>query len=141
MPLELDPLRKSYEALAKLLLESENAENMEQFNAVVQDAIWTAIIKKFEITYELAWKLMKKWLKTHISPNIADGLVKREFFRLASEHRLILDVDVWMRYHNSRNDTAHNYDCGRADMVHEVTGEFLHDIHRLLEILEAKNDD
>ena len=141
MPLDLDPLKKSYEALDKLLLESEKAESMEQLNAIVQDAIWTAIIKKFEITYELAWKLIQKWLETHISPNIADGVSKRELFRLASEHRLIFDVDVWMRYHKSRNYTAHTYDCGRADMVHAITREFSHDVHRLLDTLESKNDD
>lgn len=141
MPLELDPLRKSHEALAKVLQESEDKESMEQFNAVVQDAIRTAVIKNFEITYELAWKLMQKWLETHVSPNIADGVTKRELFRLASEHRLIYDVDVWMQYHRSRNYTAHTYDEGRVDIVYQTTKKFSHDVHRLLQTLESRNDD
>ena len=141
MPLELDPLRKSYEALTKVLQVSENTERMKQFDAVEQEAIRTAVIKNFEITYELAWKLMQKWLETHVSPNIAYGVTKRELFRLASEHRLIYDVDVWMQYHRSRNYTAHTYDEGRADIVYQTTKKFSHDVHRLLETLEAKNDD
>lgn len=141
MPLELDPLRKSHEALTDLLLVSENKDDMNQFDAVVQDAIRTAVIKKFEITYELAWKLIQKWLETHISPNIADGVSRRELFRLASEHRLIFDVDVWMNYHKSRNYTAHTYDEERVDTVYMTTKEFSHDVYRLLETLETKNDD
>ena len=51
------------------------------------------------------WKLMARWLNTYIGSGISDGVTRRELFRLAAENRLIPDVDLWMLYHNARNDT------------------------------------
>ena len=92
------------------------------------------------VTYELCWKFIKRWLETNISPGVADGVTRRELFRLAAENRLLDDVDQWMRYHEARNLTSHIYQPEIAERVYNTAHEFARDAARLLAALEARND-
>ena len=140
MPLELAHLRDSLNALSNTLALTENEARMAQLDAATREAIRAGAIKQFEITYELSWKLLRRWLNTNITPGIADDLTKRQLFRLAAENRLIADVDVWMEHHKARNNTAHIYDQKIAEQVYDATREFAHDARHLLAALETRND-
>ena len=140
MPLELDSLRNSIKSLTDLLAVSENDARMGQLSEVERNGIRSGVIQNFEVTYELSWKLMARWSNTYIGAGIADGVTKRQLFRLAAENRLILDVDLWGQHHEARNATAHIYDEEKALLVYRATREFVHDAQLLLEALEARND-
>ena len=140
MALELDSLRNSVKSLTDLLAVSENQARMGQLSEVERNGIRSGVIQNFEVTYELSWKLMVRWLNTYIGPGIADGVTRRQLFRIAAENRLIPDVDLWMHYHEARNATSHIYDEEKAVQVYRATREFAHDARRLLEALEARND-
>lgn len=140
MPLELDSLRKSVAALQAVLAKSDDSELMGRLDEITQNAIKSGAIQHFEITYELCWKFIKRWLEVNISPTAADGVARRELFRLAAENHLIVDVDQWMRYHEARNLTAHTYDPVVAESVYLTAHDFARDAQRLLEALEARND-
>ena len=140
MPLELDPLRSSFQALADLLQASENDERMGRLDEVERNGIRAGVIQNFEITYELCWKFIARWLKTYVGPDVGDGVPRRELFRLAVEERLIPDVDLWMDYHEARNNTSHVYNAEKAEQVYRTAREFVHDARRLLEAMEARND-
>ncbi|MDE2778914.1 MAG: HI0074 family nucleotidyltransferase substrate-binding subunit [Chloroflexota bacterium] len=140
MPLELDSLRNSIKALTDLLAVSENDARMGQLSDVERNGIRSGVIQNFEVTYELSWKLMARWLSAYVNPEVADGVTRRQLFRLAAENRLIPDVDLWMQHHEARNATTHIYDEERAMMVYRATREFAHDAQRFLQALEARND-
>ena len=140
MPLELDSLRKSISSLTELLAVSENDARMGQLIEVERNGIRSGVIQNFEVTYELSWKLMARWLNTNIGAGTADGVARRQLFRLATENRLIVDVDLWMQHHEARNATSHIYDEEKAVQVYRATREFARDARLLLEALEARND-
>ena len=140
MPLELNSLRNSIATLTDLLAVSENDARMGQLSDVERNGIRSGVIQNFEVTYELSWKLMTRWLNTYISHGVADGVTRRHLFRLAAENRLIPDVDLWMQHHDARNATTHIYDEEKALQVYRAAREFAHDARRLLEALEARND-
>ena len=140
MPLELDSLRNSIQALTDLLAVSENDARMGQLSEVERNGIRSGVIQNFEVTYELSWKMMARWLNTYIGAGIADGVTRRQLFRLAAENRLIPDVDLWMQHHEARNATSHIYDEEKAMLVYSATREFSHDARLLLQALEAHND-
>lgn len=140
MPLQLDSLRKAVSALSAVLAKSDDAEFMRRLDDIARNAIKSGVIQHFEFTYELCWKFIRRWLKTNVSPAVADGVARRELFRLAAENRLIVDVEQWMRHHDARNRTSHTYDPSVAESVYAAAHEFVGDARRLLEALEARND-
>ena len=140
MPLHLDNLRDSAEALDGLLRASEDDARMGQLSDIERIGIRAGVVKHFEITYELSWKLMVRWLNTNIGAGIAAGIARRQLFRLAAEHQLISDVDRWMRQHETRNTTSQMYDREKAEQVYDAVRGFTHDARRLLKALEARND-
>lgn len=140
MPLELDSLRRAVSALNGVLAKSDDAELMGGLDEITQNAIKSGVIQHFEFTYELCWKFIKRWLEMNISPTTADGVTRRELFRLAAENRLIVDVDEWMRHHEARNLTSHTYAPEVAQTVYAAAHDFARDAQRLLEALEARND-
>jgi len=140
MPLELDSLRKAVAALKGVLAKSDDAGFMQGLDEVAQNAIKSGVIQHFEFTYELCWKFIKRWLEVNISPVAADGVTRRELFRLAAENRLITDVEQWMRHHEARNQTSHTYEPAIAEAIYVAAHDFARDAERLLEALEARND-
>jgi nucleotidyltransferase substrate binding protein (TIGR01987 family) len=140
MPLELDSLKKAVAALKGALAKSEDGAFMRELDETTRNVIKSGVIQYFEFTYELCWKFIKRWLEVNVSPAVADGVTRRELFRLAAEHRLIVDVDQWMRHHDARNETSHTYAPDVAERVYAAAREFTHDATRLLGALEARND-
>ncbi len=140
MPLHLDNLRDSIEALDELLTASEDDARMGRLSEIERIGIRAGVVKHFEITYELSWKLMARWLNTNVASDTADGVTRRQLYRLSAANKLISDVDRWMRHHDARNATSHIYDRKRAQQVHEPVRGFTHDARQLLKVLEARND-
>lgn len=140
MALELDSLKKAISALRAVVAKSDDADFMRGLDDVAQNAIKAGVIQHFEFSYELCWKFMKRWLETNISPTVADGVSRRELFRLAAENRLIVDVDQWMRHHEARNQTSDTYDPAIAERVYAAAHDFARDGQSFLEALEARND-
>lgn len=140
MALELNSLRKSVSALAAVLAKSDDAQFMSSLDEVARNAIKAGVVLHFEFTYELCWKFIKRWLEANLSPAAADGVTRRELFRLGAENRLIDDVEQWMRYHEARNVTSHIYQPEIAERVLKTAHDFAPDAARLLAALEARND-
>ena len=140
MALVLDSLQKAVSALAAVLAKSDDVEFMHSLDDVARNAIKAGDIQYFKCTYELCWKFIKRWLETNISAGVADGVTRRELFRLAAENRLLDDVEQWMRYHEARNLTSHIYQPEIAERVYNTAHDFARDAARLLAALEARND-
>ena len=140
MALELNSLKKAVAALNGVLAKCEDVVFMRSLDDVARNAIKSGAIQYFEFTYELCWKFIKRWLEMNISPIAADGVTRRELFRLAAENRLIVDVEGWMRHHDARNRTSHTYEPAVAESVYAAAHPFARDAQMLLEALEARND-
>lgn len=71
------------------------------------DVIKKGIIQSFEITHELAWKLMQDILKWEGETEI---LGSKSASRLAFNRGLITHGEIWQEMIKSRNLTVHTYD-------------------------------
>ncbi len=65
-------------------------------------------IQRFEITYELGWKLLKDYLEA--SGIILSPVTPRTVIRAATEARLLEDGQVWIEMMLHRNLLSHTYD-------------------------------
>ena len=138
--LDLTSFKKSIYALDKLIIEVNKHEIFSKLDTTLQDGLKLGVIQNFEVTYELAWKMIKRWLEQNFSSDYVAGVTRHELFRLARESLLISDVDKWVLYHKARNETSHTYDVITADEVFIIAQGFIHDAKKLLIILESKND-
>ena len=70
---------------------------MSKFNYVEDIAIHTGLVEHFEITYELLWKLIVYWLGENIPSDTAEGISRRQFFRLPQKTGLSKMLTNWMQ--------------------------------------------
>jgi nucleotidyltransferase substrate binding protein (TIGR01987 family) len=74
------------------------------------------LIKSFEFTHELAWKMLKDYLEYQGVSNIVGS---RDASRVAFQNALIQDGEVWMQMIAARNQTSHTYNLKVAQSVVE----------------------
>lgn len=138
MALELTSLVKAVEALDRAVRVA-GKEIQGPVDTDQEEVIRAGVIQNFELTYELCWKFMKRWLEANASEPV-DGFSMKELFRMAAERQLIDDVKPWFGYHLKRNKTSHTYDAVTASDVFETSVRFLVDARKLLNVLASKND-
>jgi nucleotidyltransferase substrate binding protein (TIGR01987 family) len=105
------------------------------------DDIRDACIQRFEYTYELAYKMLKRQLEQELpSSEELDHLPFKELIRLGAERGLITDPLRWFDYRDKRNITSHTYDEAKARQVFSVLTDFSADAADLLSILKTRHD-
>jgi nucleotidyltransferase substrate binding protein (TIGR01987 family) len=133
--LELSGFRKAIDSLVDSMrwYKSENCDTP-------ADILRDSVIQRFEYTYELAWKMMKRWLEANLSATDVDGVSRKELFRIAAQQQLITDPLEWFQYHQARNLTSHVYDEATAEQVFSVIGSFIDQVQSFFTELEKRND-
>lgn len=94
-------------------------------------------IQRFEFTFELAWKMLKRYLE-HYGLERVDTLNNRDLFRVGFEHGLLDDPTRWFYYMRMRNQTSHAYNDAKAQEVFLATREFLTAAQELAIRLKSK---
>lgn len=88
-----------------------------------------ALIKSFEVLFELAWKTMKDYLQDQ---GITDITGSRGAIREAFKQGIIVNGQTWMDMLDDRNTTSHVYDVDAADAVlHDIVNLFLPEFYYL----------
>ena len=100
-----------------------------------------AAIQAFEYTYELSYKMLKRYLQmTEAVPGSVDSMSFPELIRRGSERSLLKsDWSQWKQYREIRNLTAHTYDDHKAETAFSAIPGFLSEAEYLLEKLKEKN--
>lgn len=98
-----------------------------------------ACIQRFEFTYELAWKMLKRYLETNsANPSQVDEMTSQTLIRTGSEMGLLKSGwDTWAKYRKARSTTSHVYDESKALEVFAVIPDFYLEAVFLLNALES----
>jgi nucleotidyltransferase substrate binding protein (TIGR01987 family) len=104
MTLDISSLDK---AVARL---REGLDRYEQDTADTQ--IRDGLIQRFEFTYELSHKLLRRWLTaTAASPDVIQSLTFQDLIRVGCDQGLLNgDWSAWRSYREMRARTSHTYD-------------------------------
>lgn len=129
MSLMLAPLEKAVASLEKAIAQPKN------------EFIRDAVIQRFEYTYELCWKMLRRQLAEDQGDAEVKLLSRKELFRMAAEYGMLTDPVAWFKYHKARNETSQLYDETKAEEVYAVAIEFREDAVKLLQLLLKKNSD
>ncbi len=130
MQLELESYIKAISSLEQALEEySKNS------NSLIRDAC----IQRFEYTYELSWKMLKRFLE-FTSANLVeyDEMSFQNIIRTGSERGLLLNGwDQWAKYRKARSTTSYVYNEIKAIEVFSEIPDFLVEAQYLLKKLQA----
>jgi nucleotidyltransferase substrate binding protein (TIGR01987 family) len=135
---DLTSLRNTVTVLQRSLQVLRDCLANPDASADLRETVRAGVIQHFEIAYEIAWKMMKRWIELYVSAEAVDGVSRRELFRWAAQNHLIDDVDRWMSFHGARNQSTHIYQEEIAVGVLELAGEFLPEAEALLTRLETR---
>lgn len=116
------PLKKAIAALFKALSQPKNEFTRD------------AVIQRFEYTFELCWKFIKRTLKDQAGIEEFNSI--KNLFRDAARLNIIQDTTSWFKYLEARNLTTHTYNEETAEETYRVAKEFAPDAEKLLTELE-----
>ncbi len=134
MKLDLSALEKAVASLDRALIRAVATPGDEELR--------DACIQRFEYTYELCWKMVKRRVEADAPvPSDVDALSFPALMREAAERGLVSDVTSWLEYREQRNVTAHTYNAEKAQSVFETAQIFLGAARSLLAELKRRNDD
>ena len=101
------------------LIKAANKFN-EVLNLESNEIVRDAAIQRFEFTYELVWKTLRKiWLKRGVEANSPKNV-----FRLAAKDSIIEDIDTWFAFIDYRNNTTHVYNESIAEEIYKNLPRF-----------------
>lgn len=126
----------SYEKALKSLEEIINRYYKEHEDIAIRDAL----IQRFEYTYSLAIKMIKRYLKIAMTENEeVDTMDFNRTIREANRLGILLnDLETWTIYRQKRNITSHTYDEKKALEVVSIVNDFYKDAEYLLNRLKER---
>lgn len=132
MKLELTSFEKALASLNEALAEFDRTQS--QF---VKDAS----IQRFEYTYELAHKLLKRQLEAmSANPGEIDQMSFPDVIRSGAERGLLANGwDEWRHFRNARNATSNAYNEKKANEVFAQIPSFRDEAAFLLARLQERN--
>jgi len=133
MRLDLTPLENAVARLREGLARTA----VEPADTQLRDGL----IQRFEFTYELSHKMLKRHLEqSAANPHAYDAADFQYLVRSANEQGLLRsDWPVWRRFRELRGKTSHTYDEAVAKDVAAEIPAFLEEAAHLLNALQARN--
>lgn len=113
-------------SLKKAILKLD--EGLIRYNLNIgDDQLRDGLIQRFEFTYELSHKMLKRYLElSSANPEEIDQMDFQSLIRTANEQGLLLsDWPVWRTYRDQRARTSHTYDQEVAEKVLTIIPQFL----------------
>lgn len=139
MPLEYAPLANAIAQLEKSLTYAHSPAALA--DAGLREQLRNSVIQCFEFTYELSWKMLKRFLEaTEASPAELDLATFQSLIRLGNERGLLKsDWNAWKTYRQARTDSSHTYDAAKAEAVFGIAPQFLDEAKVLLTNLQRRS--
>lgn len=117
-------LHKLDEAVQRIKPDFEQSEDESvSEDEFLDDVLKEAVIQRFEYTHELAWNVMKDYLK-----EVGDikAIGSKDATKEAFAAGLIQDGETWMEMINSRNKTSHTYNEETANEIFSLIMKRFH---------------
>lgn len=104
---EIERWKERLKSYSKALFQLESALQQKQFSVLEKDGV----IKRFEFTFELAWKTLQDKLydEGYLTTKGPKPVIKQAF-----NNGLITDGQAWMDMLTDRNNSTHLYDESAA---------------------------
>ena len=95
-----------------------------------------ALIKSFELAFELSWKTLQSFFKSqgYMEVNSPKGIIKEAFNK-----EIIQDGQLWIDMLDARNRLSHIYDENMfKEIIKKISKDYLREIEKLYQKLEKE---
>ena len=133
----LESLRSAVTTTREVLERCEDRDTLAQLDRPTRLGLRAGLIKHFELTYELSWKVIQRRVRDFLGARADIFYTRRDMFRHAGELGLIGSVERWMDHHEARNLTAHTDNEETARRILAAIPGFLDDFGKLIRALES----
>ena len=99
-----------------------------------EDITQAGTVQAFEFCYELAWKMMKRFLSTQG----IETLSPKDTFRKAALAKIIDNPEVWFDFQEKRNLTAHTYEQENLDTIINILDSFSTELNTVITRIKAQ---
>jgi nucleotidyltransferase substrate binding protein (TIGR01987 family) len=140
LALDFQPLANAIAQLEKSLAYAHSPAALA--DAGLREQLRNSVIQCFKFTYELSWKMLKRFLEaTEASPAELDLATFQSLIRLGNVVRALLksDWNAWKTYRQARTDSIHAYNAAKAEAVFDLAPQFLDEAKMLLGKLQSRN--
>ncbi len=135
----IDPALLDTSSFAKAVMRL--AEGLHRYRLDISDTqIRDGLVQRFEFTYELAHKMLKRYLEAASpSPEVIDAMAFQDIVRTGNEQGLLRsDWPRWRNFRMLRGKTSHTDDEAIALEVVAAIPDFLEEARFLLNQLNAR---
>lgn len=135
-----------FSSLASAIGQLEKSINYSRSDLAQKDTelfeqLRNSVIQCFEFTYELSWKMLKRYLEdTAAHPEEIDTSTFQNLIRIGNEKGLLRsDWIRWKTYRLARTNSSHTYDSDKAEAVYEIAPDFLEEARYLYQQLAERS--
>ncbi len=112
-------------------------KTFEEFNKNTETKqLKAGVIKAFEYTFEVSWKMMKRILEDRG----LDTTYPKEIFRIAARVGLIDDPEIWFKFLEKRNLSSHAYSEEQIDIIVDMCDDFSKAVKSFLKNIGVPDD-
>ena len=126
------PTTPDFTSLERALRSLQDAQVQPPRNDLERDGV----IQRFEYTFELCWKSIRRTLVFLGRADVSGS--PRPLFRDALEEHFMQDIEPWFAYLEARNTTSHIYNSDQAEKVFNAIQGFAAHAEALLEALKQQ---
>ena len=140
MKFDLSSLQKALAQLAEAM--DLCSSDLAKSNPRLALHLRAASIQAFEFTYELSFKMLKRYLEmTEANPAVVEEMTFNEFIRRGYELGLLqAELRDWQAFRRDRGTTSHAYDETKARQVFDALPAFLTEAKFLLAEIQARQE-
>ena len=103
---------------------------------IQDDIIIDALLQRYEFTFELAWKMLRSYIRYEGLSDEANA--PRSTIRVAFKHGLIENGEIWIEMMEDRNRSSHVYDEGVAfEIGNKIKSKYMHEFKNLKEKMKT----
>jgi nucleotidyltransferase substrate binding protein (TIGR01987 family) len=136
--IDYEKFEKSLKHLEAQLQNLRGAGQRAELLEIDREAIAESVVQRFEVCYDCAWKVLKRYLGEELGvPELPSS--PKPLFRIAFENQLFPVIDPWLSYAGAWVDTSHDYSEEKAGITIGSAFGFVKDAAALYEKMTGKS--
>ena len=111
---------------------------IQDYQAISNSTMRDGVIKRFELTFGLAWKSLKEYMADQ---GVQELQLPKQIIKIAYTARIIDDENIWLNMLSSCNITSHIYDDAQASkVIYAIQNQYIIPLQNLVTFYTKRDE-